>query len=676
MPKRDILPNLLPPAFIFVFTLTIYIITLSRSVYFGDSGEFIAVAKTLGIAHPPGYPLYTLIAHLFTYLPFGNLAFKVNLFSALTSSATAVVVYLICFKLTKNRLASVSAALFLAFSYLFWLYSLVAEVFSLNNLFIALLILISLYIFENPKNTRLYYLLSFTLGLSLTNHHTMLFLAPALLFLVLSTNPKFLLQPKFIILNTSFLILGLLPYLYLPLRALQNPVLNWGDPDTLEKFLNVILRKDFGTFSLSPSVGRQASSLEPLLFYFSTFAYQFLIIGIIFGIVGLVELFKVNKKLLIFTLIPYLLGGPLFFFLTKTIPDTVFIIGALERFMLFSIVAFVPWFGIGLSKTIQYSYKFLGLPAKILGLIFFIPLFLNFSAVNQSKNFLYEEMGKQSFGQLPKNSLFLTFGDKGTMIARYLQVGLGLRPDIIVANFHFIPDKWYQENLKQRFGDFPFPFEVFKPFKLSFKTAGEVVCQQVVPKIATFIEDRTLAFNPKDNKNCSYHPQGPVIKLDLPEKQVTKEELAAQEKNFWQPLQEKFKSKNYHDLRTKAVLAGYSQAKTFLAIQLSLLGDNEAALKAYIEAFEISSDNPVVAHLIAEKLAAKKDVEAAFEWEKKAIAAQYTFAEPYKNLGVWSLEIKQDKKQALSYFKKYLKYAEGSAEKEQIKKLVQQLEAT
>ena len=138
--KKLFLTNLIPALGIFGSTLIVYILTLSRSVYFGDSGELIAVARTLGIAHPPGYPLYTMIAHLFTYLPFGNLAFRVNLFSAVTSSLTIVVVYFICLKLTKNRLASISASLFLAFSYLFLLYSLVAEVFSLNNLFVALII--------------------------------------------------------------------------------------------------------------------------------------------------------------------------------------------------------------------------------------------------------------------------------------------------------------------------------------------------------------------------------------------------------------------------------------------------------------------------------------------------------------------------------------------------------
>src|SRR3990167_2908547 len=139
--------RMIPALGIFGLTLIIYILTLSRSVYYGDSGEFITIAKTLGIAHPPGYPLYTMLAHLFTYLPFGNLPFKVNLFSAVTSSLTVVIVYFACLKLTKNRLASVSASLFLAFSYLFWLYSLVADSYSLNSLFISFIILISIHLF-------------------------------------------------------------------------------------------------------------------------------------------------------------------------------------------------------------------------------------------------------------------------------------------------------------------------------------------------------------------------------------------------------------------------------------------------------------------------------------------------------------------------------------------------
>src|SRR3989338_5540765 len=311
--KKIFLTDLIAALGIFGSTLIVYILTLSRSVYFGDSGEFIAVAKTLGIAHPPGYPLYTMLAHLFTYLPFGNLPFKVNLFSAVTSSLTVVVIYFICLKLTKNRLASASASFFLAFSYLFWLYSLVAEVFSLNNLFVALIILISLHIFENPQGKKLFYLLAFVFGLALTNHHTILFLTPALIFLVLATNPKLLTQPK-------FFLLGLLPYIYLPVRASQNPVLTWGDPTTLQRFLDVLLRREYGTLSLSAGVGVNPFTISPLIFYLISSFWQFAAVGAILALLGITAIYTQNKKAFIFLLLAYLFIGPVFVFLTKTSP--------------------------------------------------------------------------------------------------------------------------------------------------------------------------------------------------------------------------------------------------------------------------------------------------------------------------------------------------------------------
>src|SRR3989338_574192 len=338
--KKIFLTDLIAALGIFGSTLIVYILTLSRSVYFGDSGEFIAVAKTLGIVHPPGYPLYTMLAHLFTYLPFGNLAFRVNLFSAVTSSLTVIVVYFICYKLTKNRLASASASLFLAFSYLFWLYSLVAEVFSLNNLFVALIILISLHIFENPQGKKLFYLLAFVFGLALTNHHTILFLTPALIFLVLATNPKLLTQPKFLLPASFFFLLGLLPYIYLPVRASQNPVLNWGDPTTLQRFLDVLLRREYGTLSLSAGVGVNPFTISPLIFYLISSFWQFAAVGAILALLGITAIYTQNKKAFIFLLLAYLFIGPVFVFLTKTSPDNVGIAGGIERLFLASYVFF------------------------------------------------------------------------------------------------------------------------------------------------------------------------------------------------------------------------------------------------------------------------------------------------------------------------------------------------
>ena len=671
---KDKVLNLLLPFSIFSFTLTTYILTLSRSVYFGDSGEFIAVAKTLGIAHPPGYPLYTMLAHLFTYLPFGNLAFRVNLFSAVTSSLTAVVVYLICLKLTKNRIAAISASLFLAFSYLFWLYSLVAEVFSLNNLFVALIILIAIHILEKPQNLKLFYLLSFVFGLALTNHHTIILLAPALLFLLLATNPKLLTQPKFILLSSLFLFLGLLPYLYLPVRAMQNPPLNWGDPDTLGRFFDQILRREYGTFSLSAEVGKNPYSLAPLIFYFKSYFLHFLGIGIVLATAGLISQYLYNKKLFLFSLLAYLFIGPIFVFFTKTSPENVSIAGGLERFFLASFVIIPVWIAQGLQLSLTNNSRLLKYLALLLVFVPILLIFLNFSKVNQSKNFLYEEMGRKMFEVLPENSLLITFGEKGSMIARYFQAGLGQRRDVIVTNFYWLPTPWYQENLKRQFPNFSFPYDKFQYLKLSSVDAAQIICKEIVPNIPTFIENRTDFFNPSTNKNCSYHPQGPLIRLDLLDKKTIKEELEQQDQNFWQPLQQKLKEEKPQDLRTRRVLYEYANARIYLGALYSNFNDKETALKVYLDAFEISNDNASATHLVAQKYLEMKNVDLAVEWEKKAIRAEFNYAEAYKSLGLIYLNEKGDKKTALSYFRKYLSMTTSKEERQRTLKIIKDLE--
>jgi len=671
--KKIFLTDLIAALGIFGSTLIVYILTLSRSVYFGDSGEFIAVAKTLGIAHPPGYPLYTMLAHLFTYLPFGNLAFRVNLFSAVTSSLTVIVVYFICYKLTKNRLASASASLFLAFSYLFWLYSLVAEVFSLNNLFVALIILISLHIFENPQGKKLFYLLAFVFGLALTNHHTILFLTPALIFLVLATNPKLLTQPKFLLPASFFFLLGLLPYIYLPVRASQNPVLTWGDPTTLQRFLDVLLRREYGTLSLSAGVGVNPFTISPLIFYLISSFWQFAAVGAILALLGIIALYQ-NKKAFIFLLLAYLFIGPVFVFLTKTSPDNVGIAGGIERFFLASHVFFPIWIAISFQMLITNKLKLLKYATYLLLFVPILLLILNFEKVNQSKNFLYEEMGQKMFEVMPENSLLVTFGDKGTMIARYFQAGLGQRRDVILVNFHWLPTPWYKENLKRQYPNFSFPYDKYQHMKLSSIEAAKIICLEVVPNIPTFIEDRTNFFNPLTDKSCSYHPQGPLIRLDLPDKKTTNDELEAQDHDYWQPLQQKLKEENPKDLRSKRVLLEYSNAKTSLGILLGTIVGNQAALNAYLEAYEISNYNGTAAHLTAEIYLSKNDFQQAWEWEQKAIGAEPKLAEPYNNLGVLAIRLKQDNKAAISYFRKYSSLAISSNEKQRVLKIITELE--
>src|SRR5439155_12595533 len=133
----------------------LYFLTAARDIVVGDSPELITAAVTLGVAHAPGYPLFTMLGHLFSLLPFGSIPFRVNLLSVICDALTIGVVYLSAFRLIRSQLAAAVAALLLAVNPTFWEWSLAAEVFSLNNLFAAILILFLIVWYEQPERSAL-----------------------------------------------------------------------------------------------------------------------------------------------------------------------------------------------------------------------------------------------------------------------------------------------------------------------------------------------------------------------------------------------------------------------------------------------------------------------------------------------------------------------------------------
>jgi len=138
--------DLLLSAGCLLLSLSLYVQTLAPSVanLFDDSLEFPLVAYRLAIAHPTGYPLYTLLGKLFTRGPGSNAAWSVNLLSAVAGAVTVALVYLVARELTRRRLPALLAALALAVSPVFWSQAVVAEVYTLNAAFVAGLLWLAL----------------------------------------------------------------------------------------------------------------------------------------------------------------------------------------------------------------------------------------------------------------------------------------------------------------------------------------------------------------------------------------------------------------------------------------------------------------------------------------------------------------------------------------------------
>lgn len=226
------------------FVLGVYLSTLPPTVTGEDSGELIVAAYTLGVPHPPGYPIWCLLAHPFTYIPIGSVGWRVALSSAVFASMAVFTLYFLALKVGHSRAAGMAAALVFAFSGEFWEQSVIAEVYALNALFVALYFLLLVLWYETRKNGLLY-IFALLYGLSLTNHNTMTLLGPVAVLFVLYVDRepwrRWRLYASCVVLG----FVGLSVYLYLPIRSLADPPVDWGNPENWRNFREVVQRKQY-----------------------------------------------------------------------------------------------------------------------------------------------------------------------------------------------------------------------------------------------------------------------------------------------------------------------------------------------------------------------------------------------------------------------------------------------
>lgn len=243
-------------------TLGVFVATLAPTVTAEDSGELIAAAAGFGIAHPPGYPLWTLACGVFIHIvSFEPVAYGANLFSALCASATAAVTFLALRQLPVSRQVAFAVPLVWVWSRWAWTQSVITEVYALNSL-VAACGLLCVLRWRNTNRDHLLVALSFVLGLGMANHHIIAFSGVALGLWVVLTKPAVIRNVRLITTSVAAFLLGLLPYLYLPLRAAVKPAMNWGDPSTWSRFWDHVTRAQYG--ALGPMKVVEPRSIERL----------------------------------------------------------------------------------------------------------------------------------------------------------------------------------------------------------------------------------------------------------------------------------------------------------------------------------------------------------------------------------------------------------------------------
>ena len=240
----------------------VYVATLAPTVlpygtpYTLDSPMLQAAVAVLGVGHPTGYPTYMMLTHLFTYLPVGDVAYRVNLASAAYGALAVAAAYAAGLLLSRRVVAAAAGALAFGFSAAFWSQAVIAEVYTLNALFVAL-VLCLLLLWRERRDDRVLLLVAFFISLSLTHHLSSGLLLPAgLLFVGLADRGVFS-RAGLLLKGAGVFVLGLLPLVYLPIRALMDAPLNEADPSTPGRFLNLITGGSF--LAESSEAGRQCS---------------------------------------------------------------------------------------------------------------------------------------------------------------------------------------------------------------------------------------------------------------------------------------------------------------------------------------------------------------------------------------------------------------------------------
>ena len=232
-----------------LFTFAVYATGTCRTIYVGDSGELVTAAAILGIPHPSGYPLYVLLGKLWTLLvPIGSIAFRMSLFSAFWAAATCGALYLFGARLRWAASTRVFVSLLVAFGPSFWSQANIQRVYSLNAFFVVVVVWATV-VWHQERKSRYLVLAAFLAGLGASNHTFLGVMTVAVGLFAVASQPRVLLDAKTILACAVAALAGLLPYAYLPIRSRMDPRLDWGNPESLEGFLDVILRRDFWTRS-------------------------------------------------------------------------------------------------------------------------------------------------------------------------------------------------------------------------------------------------------------------------------------------------------------------------------------------------------------------------------------------------------------------------------------------
>jgi len=482
----------------------LYLLTMSSTFGFIDEGELAAVASTLGIAHPTGYPTFTLLGHLFTLMLPVHDILALNIMAALLVAASVGVMTLLFADImermfsparqasggktrgagkkakTSPRTAILTtggrvsiaacAALAIGFTSTWWEQATGVEVYAIHALMLPLVSLLFLRYMEQEEEreavgrenagkigfTRRGVLFAFVLGLSFTNHLTTIYLAPAFLVHYFWTlgfggwrdgHPGQAKRSGFdmrslvrlLYLAPGFLA-GLLPYLWLPLRASAEPRFNWGNPQTLENFLHHVTGQVFQVYMF----GSTTAFGERSTYFFGGLPGELVYLGFAVAIAGCVTLALRRRRLFVWSALIFL--GCILWAGNYDIME-------IAPYYMAAMLAAGIWCAAGFEWLAE---RFGEMPAIIVAAAVAAGgCALHYSANDERPNTLVEDMTVNMLTALPEHAIiFSSQWDFWVAGSYYLQGVEGIRPDVMVIDQELLRRTWYLDELTANHPDF------------------------------------------------------------------------------------------------------------------------------------------------------------------------------------------------------------------------------
>ncbi|XP_032548127.1 transmembrane protein 260 isoform X1 [Chiroxiphia lanceolata] len=442
-------------------------------------GELITAAYELGVAHPPGYPLFTLLAKVaMGLLPGGSPASRVNLLCGFLGAAAASLLFYTVFRLSGSYAGGILAAGVFSFSRLTWQWSITAEVFSLNNLFVGLLMALTAHFEEAStakERSKISKLGAFCCGLSLCNQHTIvLYIACIVPWVLARLFRKSELSPGHLLKLGLCFLAGLLPYLYLPASSyLSRARWTWGDQTTLQGFLTHFLREEYGTFNLAKSE-TGSSMREMLLFQLAQMKSELSLPVLALALVACVStalLTRQQKSAVIWLFTGMLCLYSLFFAWRANLDVTKpLFLGVVERFWLQSSAVVAVLAGLGLAALTSLGNTVLEGSRVLPWLEWLSALALvasqvwtNYSACDQSNNYVVDKFARNLLSSMPMGAVILLRGDLPGNALRYLHYCEGMRPDITLVDQEMMTYEWYLPKLAKHLPGVYFPGHRWNP---------------------------------------------------------------------------------------------------------------------------------------------------------------------------------------------------------------------